>query len=77
MNAESETSLRVVLRTDFAAQVARFFNHFMSANGHRLVAVVTTPGPKNRRTDSYLGVPIVLDRSSATTKVKSTGPCIA
>jgi methionyl-tRNA formyltransferase len=56
MSAQPDTSLRVVLMTDFGAQVVAFFNQFLSANGHRLVAVVTTPGPKNRRTDSYLGV---------------------
>lgn len=56
MGVQPDPSLRVVLMTDFGAQVVAFFNQFLSANGHRLVAVVTTPGPKNRRTDSYLGV---------------------
>jgi methionyl-tRNA formyltransferase len=42
--------------TDFGGQAVTFFDQFMRANGHRLVAVVTGPGPKSRRTHNYLSV---------------------
>jgi methionyl-tRNA formyltransferase len=49
-------SLRVVLVTDADAQIPTFFNELMRANGHRLVGVVTGPGPKNRRSTTYLEI---------------------
>jgi len=56
MSAQAESPMRVVLITDFGGEVVAFFDQFIRAHGHRLVAVVTTPGPKDRRTDNYLRV---------------------
>lgn len=49
-------SLRVVLVTDADARIPPAIDQLMRAYGHRLVGVVTGPGPKNRRTTTYLDI---------------------
>jgi len=49
-------SLRVVLITDADERVPAVFNQLMRAHGHRLVGVVTGPGPKSRRSTTYLDI---------------------
>ncbi len=56
MAAESSSSLRVILFTDVDARIVPAFDQILRAAGHRLVAVVTGPGPKSRRSDTYLDI---------------------
>ena len=49
-------SWRVVLFTDLGGQVVPLLHGLIGAHGHRLVGVVTGPGPKRRRSDVYLDV---------------------
>src|SRR5690349_5891140 len=49
-------SWRVVLFTDAGGQVVTLAKQVLDAHGHRLVGVVTGPGPRRRRTDDYLDV---------------------
>ncbi|HET9014902.1 MAG TPA: formyltransferase family protein [Thermomicrobiaceae bacterium] len=48
-------SLRVVLFT-VTAEAVPIVDALLATKGHRLVGVVTAPGPKIRRTDDYLAV---------------------
>jgi methionyl-tRNA formyltransferase len=45
-----------VVITDADAQIPPAFDQLMRAHGHRLVGVVTGPGPKSRRTTTYLDI---------------------
>ena len=56
MSAESNSPLRVILFTDVDARIVPAFGQILQAAGHRLVAVVTGPGPKSRRNDTYLDI---------------------
>ncbi len=56
MSAQPGASWRVVLLTDIGGQVPPLVHRLLQAFGHRLVGVVTGPGPKSRRTDDYLDV---------------------
>ncbi|MGA7671068.1 MAG: formyltransferase family protein [Nitrolancea sp.] len=56
MSAESNTSLRVVLFTDIHPMVVPMMHQLLPAHGHNLVGVVTGPGPKSRRTDTYVEI---------------------
>ena len=56
MSAESNTSLRVVLFTDIHPMVVPMMHQLLPAHGHDLVGVVTGPGPKSRRTDTYVEI---------------------
>lgn len=47
---------RVVLFTDLAGQVVPLVEGVLGAHGYRLVGVVTGPGPRRRRSDTYLDV---------------------
>lgn len=49
-------SWRVVVFTDFGGWTAPLLHQALNAHGHRLVGVVTGPGPKRRRSDAYLDV---------------------
>lgn len=49
-------SWRVVLVTDVGGMIVPQFHPLFEAHGHRLVGVVTGPGPKRRRSDDYLDV---------------------
>src|SRR3954451_22768566 len=49
-------SWRVVHFTDFGGQIVPVVQDVLGAHGHRLVGVVTGPGPKRRRSDDYLDV---------------------
>jgi len=49
-------SWRVVYFTDFGGQGVPMIQGVLDAHGHRLVGVVTGPGPQKRRTNDYLDV---------------------
>src|SRR6478752_3698102 len=49
-------SWRVVYFTDFGGQGVPVIQGVLDAHGHRLVGVVTGPGPQKRRTKDYLDV---------------------
>jgi len=56
VSAEPNPSLRVVLFSDVDARIVPALDRILRAAGHRLVAVVTGPGPKSRRNDTYLDI---------------------
>jgi methionyl-tRNA formyltransferase len=49
-------SWRVVHFTDYGAQIVPLVQGELERQGHRLVGVVTGPGPRRRRNDKYLDV---------------------
>lgn len=49
-------SWRVVLITVAPAAVVRNIEEHLNNHGHRLVGILTAPGPRTRRTDDYLQV---------------------
>ena len=56
MSKEPAKSLRVVVFTDVDARVLPAMNQILNANGHKLVGVVTGPGPKSRRSETYVEI---------------------
>lgn len=56
MSSGSNQSLRVMVFTDAAAQIVPRLHRLLTANGHKLVGVVTGPGPKSRRSDAYVDI---------------------
>ncbi len=56
MSTQVTRSLRVVAFTDVHALIVPMLHRLVSAHGHKLVGVVTGPGPKSRRSDVYLDV---------------------
>ena len=47
---------RVVLLTDFGEQIVGLMRQILAAHGHKLVGIVTSPGPKGRGLDRYVDV---------------------
>lgn len=47
---------RVVLLTDFGEQMVMLMRQVLAAHGHKLVGIVTSPGPKGRGLDRYVDV---------------------
>lgn len=54
--AEPGAAWRVILLTDVGGEVVPLVQQMLGGFGHRLIAVVTGPGPKRRRSDDYLDV---------------------
>jgi methionyl-tRNA formyltransferase len=53
MSSRDPKSWRVILFTDTAGFVVHAIDGVLKQAGHRLVAVVTSPGPKQRRSNAY------------------------
>jgi methionyl-tRNA formyltransferase len=47
---------RVVLLTDFGGELVGLMQQILAAHGHKLVGILTSPGPKGRGLDRYLDV---------------------
>jgi len=56
MSTPSRSELRVVIFTDVDARVVPAMHQLLTSNGHKLVGVVTGPGPKSRRSEAYLDI---------------------
>lgn len=56
MMDQARESWRVVLFTDAAGMAVTGMDELLRAHGHRLVGVVTSPGPRARRSRTYLDV---------------------
>jgi methionyl-tRNA formyltransferase len=55
-DTQRTASWRVVVCTDIGGEIVPMLRGVLAAHGHRLVGVVTGPGPQRRRSDDYLDV---------------------
>jgi methionyl-tRNA formyltransferase len=56
MEQSSAHPWRVVLLTDFGELMVTLMRQILAAHGHKLVGIVTSPGPKGRGRDGYVDV---------------------
>lgn len=56
MPSQPDVPLRVVIFTDIHTMVVPMMHQLLTAHGHKLVGVVTGPGPKSRRSDTYVEI---------------------
>lgn len=54
--AEQQESWRVVLFTDFSAEAVGMAQQILAAAGHKLVGVVTSPGPRGRGRGTHVDI---------------------
>jgi methionyl-tRNA formyltransferase len=56
MDQSSHLPWRVVLLTDFGDEIVGLMRQILAAHDHKLVGILTSPGPKGRGLDRYIDV---------------------